>query len=52
MTSIDGRFDNVIVIKPPMCFDEKNADHLVNNMMDILSKITEDDLTNFTHTST
>jgi ethanolamine-phosphate phospho-lyase len=52
LTSIDGRFDNVIVIKPPMCFDEKNADHLVNNMMDILSKITEDDLTNFTHTST
>jgi 4-aminobutyrate aminotransferase-like enzyme len=29
LTSIDGKYDNVIVIKPPMVFSKKNADDLI-----------------------
>ncbi len=29
LTSIDGPFDNVIVVKPPMCFSEKDVDRFI-----------------------
>ena len=29
LTSIDGAHDNVLVIKPPLCFSQENADTLV-----------------------
>jgi 4-aminobutyrate aminotransferase-like enzyme len=34
----DGPFDNVIKIRPPMPFDESNAEHLVANMDRILKE--------------
>jgi 4-aminobutyrate aminotransferase-like enzyme len=34
----DGPFDNVIKIRPPMPFDESNAEHLVANMERILKE--------------
>jgi ethanolamine-phosphate phospho-lyase len=52
LTSIDGRYDNVIVIKPPMCFTKVDADRLINAMMNILPTITAEDVIHFTHTST
>jgi ethanolamine-phosphate phospho-lyase len=52
LTSIDGRYDNVIVIKPPMCFSIENANQLIDAMMEILPTITKHDVDNFTHTST
>ena len=29
LTSIDGAHDNVIVMKPPLCFSEADADHFL-----------------------
>ena len=52
LTSIDGRHDNVIVIKPPMCFGKKDADTLVDAIMEIMPTITEEDVRRATHTST
>ncbi|MFN0112030.1 MAG: aminotransferase class III-fold pyridoxal phosphate-dependent enzyme [Blastocatellia bacterium] len=34
----DGPFHNVVKIRPPMPFDEQNADFLVNTMADILAR--------------
>ena len=36
LTSIDGPDDNVIVIKPPMCFNESNVDEFVSALKRIL----------------
>ena len=52
LTSIDGFFDNVIVIKPPMCFNKDNADFFLNKMRIELSNITDKDLASYTHTPT
>ncbi len=52
LTSIDGRHDNVIVIKPPMCFSKADADRLVDGMLAVLPTITAADVASFTHTST
>ena len=52
LTSIDGFFDNVIVIKPPMCFNKGNADFFLDKMCLELSSITENDLISYTHTPT
>ena len=52
LTSIDGRYDNVIVIKPPMCFSKADADRLVDGMLAVLPTITAEHVANFTHTST
>jgi ethanolamine-phosphate phospho-lyase len=52
LTSIDGFFDNVIVIKPPMCFNVNNADFFLEKMRVELSNITEKDLKSYTHTPT
>lgn len=52
LTSIDGFFDNVIVIKPPMCFNKGDADFFLDKMRLELSSITENDLVSYTHTPT
>ena len=52
LTSIDGRHDNVIVIKPPMCFTRENADTLVDAILTVMPSITEKQLASATHTST
>ena len=52
LTSIDGFFDNVIVIKPPMCFNKGDADFFLDKMCIELSSITENDLISYTHTPT
>jgi 4-aminobutyrate aminotransferase-like enzyme len=35
--STDGPDNNVLKIKPPMCFDERDADFLVETMDRVLS---------------
>jgi hypothetical protein len=37
LTSLDGRFDNVIVLKPPMCFSTANADTFVEALQECLT---------------
>jgi 4-aminobutyrate aminotransferase-like enzyme/Ser/Thr protein kinase RdoA (MazF antagonist) len=39
LMSTDGPFNNVLKIKPPMCFDERNADFL----LDMLDKVLAED---------
>jgi len=36
LVDIDGPFENVLKIKPPLCFSKENADRLVNEISDIL----------------
>ena len=40
LASIDGPCDNVIVVKPPMCFSKENADLLVDAILEIIPTIT------------
>jgi 4-aminobutyrate aminotransferase-like enzyme/Ser/Thr protein kinase RdoA (MazF antagonist)/murein DD-endopeptidase MepM/ murein hydrolase activator NlpD len=39
LMSTDGPFENVLKIKPPMCFDERNADFLI----EMLDKVLKED---------
>ncbi len=39
LTSTDGPFHNVLVIKPPMCFSRENADTLVIALGDVLKSL-------------
>ena len=52
LTSIDGRYNNVIVIKPPMCFTVEDADRLMDAMVAIVPTITKGDVATFVHTPT
>ena len=53
LTSIDGPHNNVIVIKPPLCFSQDNARYLVKKIEFELQSITDADIIdNFTHTAT
>ena len=52
LTSIDGAHDNVIVVKPPMCFSRANVDTFVGAMGVVLRRITARDIANFRHTPT
>jgi ethanolamine-phosphate phospho-lyase len=36
LTSLDGRYDNVFVVKPPMCFSMENADTFVQALEECL----------------
>ncbi|MBK8504719.1 MAG: aminotransferase class III-fold pyridoxal phosphate-dependent enzyme [Saprospiraceae bacterium] len=38
LMSTDGPFNNVLKIKPPMCFDQNNADFLLKNLEIILKE--------------
>ena len=37
LTSVDGPHDSVIVIKPPLCFSEKDADRFVDALRAVLA---------------
>ena len=52
LTSIDGPDDNVLVMKPPMCFNRDNVDLLISKMALVLQGITEEDVRAYTHTPT
>jgi len=39
LTSLDGPYNNVIKVKPPLCFDIDNSEYLANNISNILDKI-------------
>lgn len=39
LTSIDGEFDNVLVIKPPMCFAEEHVDVLMGALLAVLETL-------------
>lgn len=36
LVSTDGHHNQVIKIKPPMCFDKSNVDTLISNLIDLL----------------
>lgn len=38
LTSTDGKFNNVIKIKPPLCFSRKNVEHFISHLNEILSQ--------------
>ncbi|MCP3928816.1 MAG: aminotransferase class III-fold pyridoxal phosphate-dependent enzyme [Bacteroidetes bacterium] len=38
LMSTDGPFENVLKIKPPMCFDKKNADFLIETLGEVLKE--------------
>ena len=39
LTGSDGRFDEVLKIKPPLCFNQKNVDKVIGTMDRILKKV-------------
>ena len=39
LVSTDGQFDNIIKIKPPLCFTKKNAKRLVETIKEIIKKL-------------
>ena len=38
LMSTDGPHDNVLKIKPPMCFDRSDADFLIDNLSLVLKE--------------
>ncbi|CAD7956358.1 unnamed protein product [Amoebophrya sp. A120] len=42
LTSIDGPDDNVLVVKPPMCFSRENCDYLVTAIASVLQEMNEE----------
>eukprot|EP01052_Picozoa_sp_SAG31_P006541 SAG31_NODE_302_length_18087_cov_97.056982_5_plen_278_part_00 len=53
LTSIDGPFDNVIVMKPPMCFSSENAIQFLAALDDVLMRMpTSAELAKIGHTPT
>ena len=52
LTSIDGPHDNVLVIKPPMCFGRAEATQLVAALRQELEALKGADLSAVSHTPT
>jgi len=52
LTSIDGPHDNVLVIKPPLCFSVADAATLVSAMRTELCALAGVDLATISHTPT
>jgi 4-aminobutyrate aminotransferase-like enzyme len=52
LTSIDGPMNNVLVIKPPMCFSIADADRLLDAMVTILPTIDAAATSAYVHTPT
>ncbi|XP_076800569.1 5-phosphohydroxy-L-lysine phospho-lyase-like [Clavelina lepadiformis] len=42
--SVDGAFDNVLKMKPPMCFSRSNVDHVVWSLDEVMSEIATSDV--------
>eukprot|EP00658_Telonema_sp_P-2_P072017 TRINITY_DN61207_c0_g1_i1.p1 TRINITY_DN61207_c0_g1~~TRINITY_DN61207_c0_g1_i1.p1 ORF type:complete len:477 (+),score=114.89 TRINITY_DN61207_c0_g1_i1:186-1616(+) len=52
LTSIDGPDNNVIVIKPPMCFGKDHADQFIDALDKVLDRLADVDLATVQHTPT
>ena len=52
LTSIDGPHDNVLVVKPPLCFSKADCTALVDALAEELQKLETIDLATVTHTPT
>eukprot|EP00466_Bigelowiella_natans_P004046 jgi/Bigna1/71214/fgenesh1_pg.14_\ len=52
LTTVDGKHDNVIVIKPPMVFGRKEADVLLSALTEVLSNLGSIDPDSYSHTPT
>lgn len=52
LTSVDGAFDNVMVIKPPMVFGKREVDLFVTNLDQVLTTLGPIDATTYTRTPT
>mmetsp|Transcript_16234 Transcript_16234/g.30799 ORF Transcript_16234/g.30799 Transcript_16234/m.30799 type:complete len:233 (-) Transcript_16234:180-878(-) len=52
LTTVDGAYDNVLVIKPPMVFGKAEVDILVTAIDKVLSNMTAEDLEKVGHTPT
>ena len=52
LTSIDGPHDNVLVVKPPLCFGRAEAGELVAAMRSELRGLRDVDLATVSHTPT
>jgi 4-aminobutyrate aminotransferase-like enzyme len=39
LISTDGPYGNVLKLKPPMYFDQQDADHLVNELRSVLFEL-------------
>ena len=52
LTSIDGPHDNVLVVKPPLCFGRAEADRLVAALRAELRALRDVDVNTITHTPT
>lgn len=42
LTSTDGPFDNVIKIKPPLCFTIQNVDRVIRKLSELLASLVKD----------
>ena len=38
LLSLDGPYSNVMKIKPPLCFNKENAQHLIATLDSVLSE--------------
>jgi 4-aminobutyrate aminotransferase-like enzyme len=38
LMSTDGPFENVLKIKPPMCFNRKNVDFLIDQLNEVFAE--------------
>jgi 4-aminobutyrate aminotransferase-like enzyme len=52
LTSIDGPHDNVLVLKPPMCFNKEDAEKLISCMKKVLTTMGPIDAATYKHTPT
>lgn len=52
LTSIDGPHNNVLVVKPPLCFSPADADTFLDAVKVVLSKMTIAEVKSHTHTPT
>ena len=52
LTSIDGPHDNVLVMKPPMCFDIDDANVFLAALAGAMDALAEVDLSSISHTPT
>ncbi len=52
LTSIDGPFDNVLVIKPPMCFSKNDVDVFISGFEAAVEELSKYDLENVSKTPT
>ncbi len=39
LTSTDGKYDNVIKVKPPLCFSKENVDHFIQSFHEVLEDL-------------